>query len=69
MNNFVEILQKAIAGDNEAINEILLLYQPLINRKSVVKGAFDEDCRQHIMLHIVKNIHKFDMYKFKEGTL
>lgn len=63
MNNFSEILQKAIDGNSEAMNEILLLYQPLINRKSVIMGVFDEDCRQHIMLHIVKNIHKFKIEK------
>jgi hypothetical protein len=48
-----------VDGVPEAINEALRLYAPLIHRQSVIDGVFDEDCRQHIMLHVTKQITKF----------
>jgi hypothetical protein len=56
---FSEILHKAALGDRNAINEILLMYAPLIDRNSFVDGVFDEECRQYIMLRIVKQLPKF----------
>jgi hypothetical protein len=56
---FSEILHRAIDGDRDAINQILLMYAPLIDRNSLVDGVFDEDCRQYIMLRIVKQLPKF----------
>lgn len=63
MSNFVDILQKAIDGDNDAMDDILWLYLPLINRNSIIDGVFDEDCRQYIMLRIVNQIRKFKIGK------
>jgi len=62
MNNdsFSELLRRAIAGEAEAVDEILRLYMPLINRNSVVDGVFDEDCRQYILLRAAGQIGKFN---------
>jgi hypothetical protein len=60
---FSEILRRAVDGERDAINEILLLYAPLIDRNSFVDGTFDEDCRQYIMLRIVKQLPKFRGHK------
>jgi len=57
--SFSELLHLAMTGDAEAVNEILRLYLPLINRNSVIDGVFDEDCRQYISLRVVKAIPKF----------
>ena len=56
---FKDLLQSAIGGNIDAINEILHLYEPLINHYSMIDGDFDEDCRQYIMLHLVTRIPKF----------
>ena len=58
-NSFSELLRKAVDGEPEAVDEILRLYLPLINRNSVIDGVFDEDCRQYILLHAAKQIKKF----------
>lgn len=56
---FRELLIRAVSGDHAAVEEILLLYMPLINRYSVIDGRLDEDCRQYILIHIALNIGKF----------
>ena len=56
---FRELLIRAVSGGHAAVEEILLLYMPLINRYSVIDGRLDEDCRQYILIHIALNIGKF----------
>jgi len=58
-NSFSGLLEQAIAGELEAVDEILRLYMPLINRHSFIDGVLDEDCRQYILLHVAKQIKKF----------
>jgi len=60
-DSFSDLLRRAVDGEPEAVDEILRLYMPLINRNSVVDGIFDEDCRQYIMLRVAEQIGKFDV--------
>lgn len=53
---FRRILQAATLGSHEALEKILELYDPLINKYSWVDGKFDEDLRQYILIHIALNI-------------
>ena len=57
--NFVDILQKAIAGDENAILMILKIYEPLIKSNSKWRGKLDEDLEEYIIIRIIINIHKF----------
>ena len=61
MNNetFSRILLGAVAGDHEALEEILVMYAPLIEKHCYVDGILDEDLRQYIWMHIALNINKF----------
>lgn len=56
---FESILRRAIDGDNDALMDIIELYEPLINNNSIIDGKFDEDLRQFILLRIVRKISKF----------
>jgi len=56
---FSELLVKAIAGDHDAIEEILKIYAPLIDHHSKILGYIDEDCRQYILMRIAISISKF----------
>ena len=56
--DFVDILQKAIAGDENAILMILKIYEPLIKSNSKWRGKLDEDLEEYIIIRIIKNIHK-----------
>lgn len=54
-----EIIVLATQGNHDAIENIIDLYMPLINKHSVVDGKFDEDCRQFILMQIFVQISKF----------
>ena len=56
---FVSILQKAIADDKSAIAEIIKLYEKLIYKNSYINGKFDEDCKAHIESKLITAIKKF----------
>jgi hypothetical protein len=56
---FSDLLSRAIAGDHDAVEEILEMYMPLINHHSRIYGYIDEDCRQYIMMRIALSIQKF----------
>ena len=58
-NEFRLLLESAVCEDREALDSLLALYMPLINRLSSYAGNLDEDCRQYIMLHIVLHISEF----------
>ncbi len=52
-------LMEAISGSHEALEKLLELYAPLINKHSRINGQIDEDLRQYILIHIALNISKF----------
>lgn len=56
---FRDTLERALSGDRTALETILLLYMPLINRYSRIDGELDEDLRQYILLHVVTKIGEF----------
>ncbi|ANU53011.1 helix-turn-helix domain-containing protein [Acutalibacter muris] len=58
---FRTTLTAAVNGNNDALANIIELYIPLINSRSYVDGELDEDLRQYILLHIIKNISKFSL--------
>ena len=62
---FSEVLRQAVAGDPYAAEAILSRYMPLINRRSVINGALDEDYRQYILMRIIMLLPKFDPDKDK----
>lgn len=58
-HEFRDTLERALSGDRTALETILLLYMPLINRYSRIDGELDEDLRQYILLHIIIKIGEF----------
>lgn len=58
---FEIVLRKAIAGDSKALEQLLELYEPMIYKYSCVKGVFNEDIHQQLLLTIALNIHKFPL--------
>ena len=61
MNNaeFELVLRKAIDGSEEDLELIFKLYEPMIYKYSCIKGEYNEDMHQQLLLHIALNIHKF----------
>lgn len=58
---FSDVLQGAVEGNHEDLEEILKLYMPLIDRYSYLNGKLDEDMKQYIVIHIALNISKFPL--------
>lgn len=46
--DFDMILERAVNGSRSDIEQILKLYEPLINKASYIKGKIDEDLKQYI---------------------
>ena len=57
--NFKELLLRAQAGDQRAQEKLLLLYQPLLMKESVVNGLFDEDVYQELCVTLLTCIRRF----------
>ncbi len=58
-DEFRTVLENAMSGSQKDLEKILKLYKPLIDSSSYVNGRLNEDLRQYIVLHIIKNISKF----------
>ena len=58
--NFGELIVAAQSGSNEAIEQIIEMYMPLITKHSYIDGTLNEDLRQEIILKIITNISKFN---------
>ena len=56
---FVEMLQKAIAGDSQAMVGVIELYEKLICKHSYIDGKYDEDCAAEIQVKLITAIPKF----------
>ena len=50
---FEHVLRRAIGGSEEDLELILKLYEPLIYKYSCIKGEYDEDMHQQLLLHIL----------------
>lgn len=60
-NDFQLVLQAAIAGEHKALEQIMDMYEPLINKYSYIDGKYDEDLHQYILIRIALKISKFNI--------
>ncbi len=61
MNNyeFNKLINKAIQLDEIAMETIVKLYEPLINKKSFLFGKVDEDLKSELYLCLIKCILRY----------
>ena len=59
---FRDVLIKATQGDKTAIEQLLILYKPMIDNASKVNKKLDEDLRQEILLKLFQAIPKFKIF-------
>lgn len=55
--NFKELLLQAKFGDR---TELLMLYQPLLLKESIIDGILDEDLYQELCIVFMRCIDRFD---------
>ncbi|MBR3593183.1 MAG: helix-turn-helix domain-containing protein [Clostridia bacterium] len=56
---FKELLIQARAGDQSAVENLLIMYQPLLLKESIVDGVLDEDLYQELCITFLQCIRKF----------
>ena len=59
--NFKELLLQAKFGDRTTTTELLMLYQPLLLKESIIDGILDEDLYQELCLIVLHCIEVFQM--------
>ena len=59
---FRDVLSKATQGDKTAIEQLLILYKPMIDNASKVNKKLDEDLRKEILLKLFQAIPKFKIF-------
>lgn len=58
-NDFCSILKRAQSGEHNAIEQLLEIYNPLINHHSLINGVIDEDLRQFLILRFLIAVKTF----------
>lgn len=56
---FKNLLERARAGDQSAVESLLIMYQPLLLKESIVDGVLDEDLYQELCITFLQCIRKF----------
>lgn len=56
---FKELLVRARAGDQSAVENLLIMYQPLLLKESIVDGVLDEDLYQELCITFLQCVRKF----------
>ena len=57
--NFEELLRKAQKGDVKALEEVFMMYRPLLIKNSMDNNVFDEDLYQELSATLIQCIIKF----------
>ena len=56
---FRELLLLAKAGDQTAMTNLLMMYQPLLLKESIVDGVLDEDLYQELCIVFLRCVRYF----------
>lgn len=58
---FEELLFRAKANNKQAVMQIVEMFRPLIIKNALVKGVFEEDLYQELMVELLKCIRTFQV--------
>ena len=59
MMEFEEILFRAQQGDKKAVERVLEMFRPMLIRNALIKGIFDEDLYQELVIEVLRCIRYF----------
>ena len=59
MMEFEEILFRAQQGDKKAVERILEMFHPMLIRNALIKGIFNEDLYQELVIEVLRCIRYF----------
>lgn len=55
---FAKIIRKAVAGNTKEKFEIIILFENLIKKESLINGKYSEDCRNYVEEKLFNYIEK-----------
>ncbi len=58
-----QLIYLSVNGDMKATFELILKFEPLINKYSKVNGKFDQESKDYIIDQLIKNIKEFKKIK------
>ena len=59
--SFVTLLRKAQKGEQDAMEELLMMYQPLLMKEAIVNGVLNEDLYQELCIVFVRCVRQFQI--------
>lgn len=54
-----KLINSALDGNTAATFELILHFEPLINKRSKINGEFDQECKDYIIDNLLKQIKNF----------
>lgn len=61
MSQFEELLLAAKVGDEKSVEGLIGLYRPMLVHHSMVKGKFDEDLYQELVIVLLNCLRLFEV--------
>jgi hypothetical protein len=59
--SFVTLLRKAQKGEQDAMEQLLMMYQPLLMKEAIVNGVLNEDLYQELCIVFVRCVRQFQI--------
>jgi hypothetical protein len=59
--SFVTLLRKAQKNEQDAMEQLLMMYQPLLMKESIVNGVLNEDLYQELCIVFVHCVRRFQI--------
>lgn len=57
--NFRELLLQAKQGNEEAVEQLMEMYRPMLIKGAILNGRFDEDLYQELCITLLHTISRF----------
>ena len=59
--SFEILLRKAQKNEQDAMEQLLMMYQPLLMKESIVNGVLNEDLYQELCIVFVRCVRQFQI--------
>lgn len=59
--SFVTLLRKAQKNEQDAMEQLLMMYQPLLMKEAIVNGVLNEDLYQELCIVFVRCVRQFQI--------
>lgn len=57
-----ELIKKSKENDMKAVFELIMIFEDLINKESLVNGRFNQECKDYVIDNLLKQIKNFKKF-------